>query len=69
EGLARAKRRDAGAGRFEAAELAFHERVRAAFLALGRREPGRVAVVPVAGDASAVFERTWGILADRFGLS
>jgi len=69
EGLARAKRRDAGAGRFEAAELAFHERVRAAFLALARREPGRVAVVPVAGDAPAVFERTWAILADRFGLA
>jgi dTMP kinase len=69
EGLARAKNRDAGEGRFEAAALAFHERVRAAFLAIARREPERVAVVPVRGDAAAVFADTWRILAARFGLT
>ena len=69
EGLARAKRRDAGQGRFEAASLAFHERVRAAFLAIARREPERVAVVPAQGDAAAVFADTWRILSVRFGLA
>ena len=67
EGLSRARRRDSGAGRFEAADLAFHERVRAAFLAIARREPDRVAVVPAGGAVDAVFERAWHVLARRFG--
>jgi len=69
EGLARTRRRDAVEGRFESAELAFHERVRAAFLAIARREPERIAVVAVHGDASAVFADTWRILSARFGLA
>lgn len=69
EGLARAGRRDAGGqGRFEAAELAFHERVREGFLAIARREPQRVALVPVRGDAASVFALTWRTLSQRFGL-
>jgi dTMP kinase len=46
-GLARAgRRRGAGASdAFEAADLAFHEGVRARFLALAAREPGRFLVV------------------------
>ena len=52
-------------GRFESAALAFHERVRAAFLAIARREPERVAVVPVRGDAAAVFADTWRIVAGQ----
>lgn len=69
EGLARARLRDAGEGRFESAALAFHERVRAGFLAIARREPRRVAVVAAAGDAVAVFESTWRILSERFELA
>lgn len=69
EGLARAKSRDAGEGRFESAALEFHERVRAAFLEIARREPGRVAVVPARADAAAVSADTWRILAARFGLA
>ena len=57
EGLARTRRRDAVEGRFESAALAFHERVRAAFLAIARREPERVAVVAVHGDASRRLRR------------
>ena len=68
EGLSRAKRRDTVAGRFESAALDFHERVRAGFIAIARREPGRVAVVPVEGDAAAVFARTWQVLSQRFEL-
>jgi len=69
EGLARARRRDAGAGRFEAADLAFHQRVRAAFLAIARREPARVTVVPADGAVDTVFARAWPFVAQRFGLT
>ncbi len=70
EGLARAGRRDAGEpGRFEAADIAFHERVREGFAAIARREPDRVIVVPVRGDAAAVFTQTWRILSGRFDLA
>jgi len=76
EGLARARRRNAestaggaAAGRFEAEALSLHERVRHAFLAIAKREPGRVAVIAVDGDANAVFARTWAKVAERFGLA
>jgi dTMP kinase len=71
EGLARARRRDAGGGegRFEAEALALHQRVRAAFLAIARREPQRVAIIAVDGDAAAVFAKTWARVAERFGLA
>jgi dTMP kinase len=69
DGLARARRRDGEAtGRFEAADLALHERVRSRYLEIARREPNRVEVVRVDGDAAAVFEQTWRIAARRFGL-
>ncbi len=73
EGLARAKARNARAsspagGRFEAEDLSLHERVREAFLAIARREPGRVTVVAVDGDAAAVFAKTWAAVAGRFGV-
>jgi dTMP kinase len=69
EGLARARRRHPATDRFELAELAFHQRVRAGFLEIARREPGRVVVVAVEGDASAVFARTWRRLAEKLGLA
>ena len=66
EGLARAHRRDGGAAsRFEAAALSLHETVRARFLEIARREPDRVAIVPVRGDAAAVFEETWRTVEGR----
>jgi dTMP kinase len=67
-GLDRARQRDRGVGRFEAAEGAFHDRVRAAYLAIARREPGRVAVIAAEGPTEAVFEETWRRIASRFGL-
>lgn len=69
EGLARARRRDGeAAGRFEAADLALHERVRSRYLEIARREPHRVEVVRVDGDAATVFAQTWRIVSQRFGL-
>jgi len=45
-GLARARRRDGeSTPRFEAEDRPFHERVRAAYLAIARREPARVRVI------------------------
>jgi dTMP kinase len=41
----REARRRSKRGRFEAQSLRFHERVRAGYLAIARREPGRVKVV------------------------
>jgi dTMP kinase len=69
-GLARARRRAVeGATRFEAEDLAMHERVRRAFLEIARREPGRVRVIAVQGGPDEVFEKTWSEIARRFDLS
>ncbi len=68
EGLARARRRDGHAGRFESADLAFHERVREAFREIARREPARVRLIPAAGPAAEVSSTAWSLLAARFGL-
>jgi dTMP kinase len=68
EGLARARRRDAQEGRFEAEELAFHEKVRLGFREIARREPQRVAVVPAHGDPDAIFAETWRTVTERFPL-
>ncbi|MCJ2036192.1 dTMP kinase [Methylobacterium sp. J-068] len=45
---------DEGPDRFEAEALAFHARLRAAFLAIGAAEPGRCAVIDAALPADAV---------------
>jgi len=69
EGLSRTRERDGERlGRFEAIEIAFHRRVRAAYLDIARREPERVAVVSARGGAAEVFGETWRILAERFAL-
>jgi dTMP kinase len=68
-GLARARRRDESDGRFEAEDLAFHERVSLAFHAIARREPSRVVVVDSREDKASVAERAWAAVAGRFGLS
>lgn len=55
-GLARAKRRDGDATpRFEAEDRAFHERVRAAYLAIAAREPQRVQVIDTTRPPDVVF--------------
>ncbi|HEY7863265.1 MAG TPA: dTMP kinase [Thermoanaerobaculia bacterium] len=65
-GIARAVARDGGRrGRFEAAALDFHRRVREAYLAIARREPGRVVVIDAARNPEQIFEDTWRVLQAR----
>jgi dTMP kinase len=68
KGLARARERDGGIGRFESADLSFHRTVRAAYLELARREPDRIVLVSAEGDAAATFGATWKRLEERFGV-
>jgi dTMP kinase len=66
-GLERARGRDGPrVGRFEAAEISFHRAVRQAYLEIARREPGRVALIGVDGDAARVFAETWRHFEERF---
>lgn len=53
-GLARAGQRAGDEGRFEARGLAFHEKLRAAFLAIAKAEPGRCKVIDASRDVSIV---------------
>ena len=46
--------------RFEGEDVAFFERVRAAYLAIAAREPARVAVIDATGDEQAVAARVAG---------
>jgi dTMP kinase len=56
-GLERARRRDGeSTPRFEAEGRAFHERVRAAYLAIANHEPSRVKVIDATRPPDAVFE-------------
>ncbi|POR43251.1 dTMP kinase [Methylobacterium sp. V23] len=69
-GLARARaRRDAGSDgavdRFEAEALAFHARLRNAFLAIAAEEPARCAVVNAALPADAVEAAIRAVVAER----
>ncbi len=68
-GLARAAGRAGGEGRFEAKGQAFHERLRAAFLDIARREPERCAVLSAEGDLDAVAARIWEVVAARLEVS
>lgn len=66
-GLARANRRGGrSVGRFERAELEFHEKVRRAYLAIARREPERVKVLDASRPVVRLFRDTWRALAERF---
>ncbi len=58
-GLARARERRgaAGADRFEAQSVGFFERVRAGYLSLASREPGRIEVIDASAALSEVRER------------
>jgi dTMP kinase len=59
EGLSRARARGAAESRFEGKDLAFHQRLRAAFLEIARAEPGRCAVIDAAPASEAVAAEVW----------
>jgi dTMP kinase len=64
-GLARAKRRDgAQTPRFEAEDIAFHQRVRQAYLEIARREPDRVRVIDTDRAPDDVFAEVRRILGE-----
>ncbi|MDM7997368.1 MAG: dTMP kinase [Acidobacteriota bacterium] len=70
--IARARTRNAASpaaaaeGRFEAEDLEFHKRVRAAYLDLARQWPQRIRIVDAAGTPDEVFSRIAAILDSWF---
>lgn len=64
-GLARATARAGAELRFESKGLAFHERLRAGFLAIAQAEPKRCAVIDATGTVEAVEARVWAAVRER----
>jgi dTMP kinase len=68
--LTRARRRNQALGssfsegRFEAEELAFHERVREGYLLLAGQSPERFRVIDADGDMNTVEGRVWDSVRD-----
>ncbi len=67
-GLARAAGRAGGEARFEGKGAEFHQRLRAAFLDIARREPDRCVVVDAAPGPDAVAEAVWKAVAGQFAV-
>ncbi|MEF2276705.1 dTMP kinase [Deinococcus sp. YIM 134068] len=65
-GLARAASRGQP-DRLERADLAFHTRVRAGFLALAAREPGRFLTLDATRDPDALERDIWAVVGERLG--
>jgi dTMP kinase len=66
-GLERARARNCSEqtealGRFEAEELAFHERVRAGYRLLSEKEPERVVLLDAQGTPDEVFQKVWAVV-------
>jgi dTMP kinase len=62
EGLARAAARGGGEARFESKGQAFHERLRAGFLAIAAAEPARCRVVAADQSPDAVEAALWAVV-------
>lgn len=67
-GLERASARG-GAARFESKGLDFHERLRAGFLEIARREPGRCAIIDATASIDEVSRAVWDAVAERLDLA
>lgn len=63
-GLARARQRGAAGDAFERADLDFHERVRARFLALARQEPDRIVVLDASQTAEDLARNIRAVVAE-----
>lgn len=66
-GLERAFGRDMFEVRFETKDIAFHNRLRAAYLAIARAEPGRCAIIDAGGTEAEVTALVWRTVMDRLG--
>ena len=64
-GLERAHARAGSEMRFESKGLAFHERLRAGFLAIAKAEPDRCAVVDACGTLDEVEAAVWAAVENR----
>jgi dTMP kinase len=67
-GLGRAAGRGDSEARFEGMDTAFHERLRAGFLEIARREPRRCVIIDAASDVERVAARVWDVACERLGL-
>jgi dTMP kinase len=67
-GLARAAARPGAEMRFESKGMAFHERLRAGFLAIAEAEPERCAVIDAQGSIEAVEAAVWAAVAARLAV-
>jgi dTMP kinase len=66
-GLARAAARRGAETRYENLPHAFHERVRAGFLEIAGRDPGRCAVIDAGGDIESIAGAVTRLVAERLG--
>ena len=67
-GLERAFGRDMFEARFESKGLAFHQRLRNAFLQIARDEPGRCALINAGGTLDDVANEVWSAVSSRLDL-
>lgn len=67
-GLERAFGRDMFEARFESKGLAFHERLRAAFLRIAEAEPGRCARIDAGGTLDEVATEVWAAVSSRLDV-
>jgi dTMP kinase len=66
-GLARAAARRGAETRYESLPRAFHDRVRAGFLEIAERDPGRCAVIDAGGDIESIARTVTRLVAKRLG--
>jgi dTMP kinase len=64
-GLGRSKGQASGEDRFEKKDAAFHQRVRAEFLAIAAREPGRCVVIDAGRTKEAVLAQSLAAVEER----
>jgi dTMP kinase len=64
-GLTRAARRGEAEMRFEGKDLGFHQRLRAGYLDIARREPERCVVIDASTDPDSVATRVWAAVEPR----
>ena len=67
-GLERALARPGAEARFESKGMEFHERLRAAFLAIARAEPERCALIHAEDSIEAVEAQVWEAVETRLAV-